>query len=125
MRRISAAAHQAGAAMVWGLSHSAGVVPVDLDGWEVDLAVGCGYKHLNGGPGAPGFIYAARRLQDSFQQPISGWMGDARPFDFHSGYEPAQGISRYLSGTPPFIGLPALEASVELLLEAPMEATPR
>ncbi len=125
MKRITAAAHRAGAAMVWDLSHSAGVVPVDLDDCEVDFAVGCGYKHLNAGPGAPGFIYAARRHHDLFQQPISGWMGDARPFDFHAGYEPARGISRYLSGTPSVIGLAALDASVELILEAPMDAIRR
>ena len=125
MRRITSAAHGAGATMVWDLSHSAGVVPVDLDGCEVDFAVGCGYKHLNGGPGAPAFIYAARRHHDRFEQPISGWMGDARPFDFHPGYEPAHGISRYLSGTPSVIGLAALEASVELILEAPMDAIRR
>jgi kynureninase len=100
-------------------------MPVDLDGSEADFAIGCGYKHLNGGPGAPAFIYAARRHHDLFLQPISGWMGDARPFDFHAGYEPARGISRYLSGTPSVIGLAALESSVELILEAPMEAIRR
>ena len=125
MRRITAAAHGAGAAMVWDLSHSAGVVPVDLDACEVDFAVGCGYKHLNAGPGAPGFIYVAQRYHDRFEQPISGWMGDARPFDFHPGYEPARGIARYLSGTPSVIGLAALEASVDLILEAPMDAIRR
>jgi kynureninase len=125
MKRVTAAAHRAGAAMVWDLSHSAGVVSVDLDGCEVDFAVGCGYKHLNGGPGAPGFIYAACRHHDRYVQPICGWMGDARPFDFHPGYQPAQGITRYLSGTPPVVGLAALEASVEVILQAPMEAIRR
>ena len=125
MRRVTAAAQGAGAAMVWDLSHSAGVVPVDLDECRVDFAIGCGYKHLNGGPGSPGFIYAARRHHDLFEQPISGWMGDARPFDFHPGYEPAHGIARYLSGTPSVIGLAALEASVDLILEAPMDAIRR
>jgi kynureninase len=125
MRRVTAAAQRAGAAMVWDLSHSAGVVPVDLDGCAVDFAIGCGYKHLNGGPGAPAFIYAARRHHDRFVQPITGWMGDARPFDFHSRYEPAPGITRYLSGTPSVVALAALEASVEVILGAPMEAIRR
>jgi kynureninase len=120
MRRLTEAAHHAGALTIWDLSHSTGVVPVDLHACDADFAVGCGYKHLNGGPGAPAFIYVARRLQEKFTQPISGWMGDARPFDFRGEYEPAKGISRYLSGTPPVIGMAALEASVEVILEAPM-----
>ena len=125
MRRVTSAAHQAGALIVWDLSHSAGVFPLELNGCDADFAVGCGYKHLNGGPGAPAFIYAARRFHDRFEQPISGWMGDARPFDFHAGYEPAQGITRYLSGTPSVIAMAALEASVEVILEAPMDAIRR
>jgi kynureninase len=125
MRRVTAAAHKAGAAIVWDLSHSAGIVPVALNACDADFAVGCGYKHLNGGPGAPAFIYVARRFHERFTQPISGWMGDARPFEFLPGYAPAAGISRYLSGTPPVIAMAALEASVELILEAPMEAIRR
>ncbi len=125
MRRVTSAAHAQGAIIVWDLSHSAGIVPVDLNGCDADFAVGCGYKHLNGGPGAPAFIYVARRFQDRFTQPISGWMGDARPFEFRADYEPAAGISRYLSGTPPVIAMAGLEASVELILEAPMAAIRR
>ena len=125
MPRVTSATHKAGAIMVWDLSHSAGVIPLELNGCDADFAVGCGYKHLNGGPGAPAFLYAARRFHDRFEQPISGWMGDARPFDFHPRYEPARGISRYLSGTPSVIALSALESSVELILEAPMEAIRR
>ena len=121
MARVTRAAHAPGALMIWDLSHSAGIVPVDLHACDADFAVGCGYKHLNGGPGAPAFIYVARRMQDSYMQPISGWMGDARPFDFRGEYEPAPGINRYLSGTPPVIGMASLEASVEVILEAPME----
>ena len=122
MRRVTSAAHRAGALAVWDLSHSAGIFPLELSACDADFAVGCGYKHLNGGPGAPAFIYAARRFHDRFEQPIPGWMGDARPFDFHPGYEPAPGITRYLSGTPSVIAMAALEASVELILEAPMDA---
>ncbi len=122
MRRVTAAAHQARALVVWDLSHSAGIFPLELDACDVDFAVGCGYKHLNGGPGAPAFLFAAKRFHDRFEQPIAGWMGDARPFDFHSGYEPAAGITRYLSGTPSIIAMAALEASVEVILEAPMDA---
>jgi len=120
MEHVTRTAQACGATMIWDLSHSAGVVPVQLDGCEVDFAVGCGYKHLNGGPGAPAFLYAAREWQQRPWQPIAGWMGDARPFDFHAGYEPAAGISRYLSGTPSVIALSALESSVDLILEAPM-----
>jgi kynureninase len=125
MRRATSAAHRAGALCVWDLSHSAGVFPLEVGACNVDFAVGCGYKHLNGGPGAPAFIYAARRFHERFEQPISGWMGDARPFDFHPGYEPAHGITRYLSGTPSVIAMAALEASVEVILEAPMDAIRR
>jgi kynureninase len=125
MGRVTAAAHRAGAVIVWDLSHSAGIVPVDLGGCDADFAVGCGYKHLNGGPGAPAFIYVARRFHDRFTQPICGWMGDARPFEFLPGYEPAAGILRYLSGTPNVIAMAGLEASVEVILEAPMEAIRR
>lgn len=120
MARVTAAVHRCGAFMIWDLSHSAGAMPIDLHGCDADFAVGCGYKHLNAGPGSPAFIYVAKRLQERFTQPISGWMGDARPFEFRGEYEPAGGISRYLSGTPPVVGLAALEASVEVILEASM-----
>ena len=121
MERLTAVAHRAGALMIWDLSHSTGVMPLALDACRADFAVGCGYKHLNGGPGAPAFLFVAQRLQDRFAQPVAGWMGHARPFDFDGEYVPAPGIVRYLSGTPPVIGLAALEASVEVILEAPMQ----
>jgi kynureninase len=118
---VTKAVHAVGAVAIWDLSHSAGVMPIDLDGCEADFAVGCGYKYLNGGPGAPAYLFVARR-HHRLTQPISGWMGDARPFDFRGSYIPAEGASRFLSGTPPVIAMSALESAIDLMLEAPMEA---
>jgi kynureninase len=120
MRRMTQAAHRAGALAIWDLSHTTGVMPVDVNACEVDFAVGCGYKHLNGGPGAPAYLFVAKRLQERFSQPISGWMGDAQPFAFDGTYNPAPGIKRYLSGTPGVIAMAALETAVEVILEASM-----
>ena len=122
MARATSAAHAAGAMMVWDLSHSAGIFPLEVGRCGADFAVGCSYKHLNAGPGAPAFLYVPRRLQGRFTQPVSGWMGDARPFEFRSDYAPAQGIDRYLSGTPAVLATAAVDASAELILEAPMAA---
>ena len=125
MRAITRRAREAGAPIVWDLSHSAGAVPVDLQRCEADFAVGCGYKYLNGGPGAPAFLYVARELQARATQPLSGWMGHADPFAFAERYEPAPGIARFLCGTPSVISMSALDAALDLLLEASMEAIRR
>jgi kynureninase len=114
----TAQAHAVGARVLWDLSHSIGAVPIDLNAAGADLAVGCGYKFLNGGPGAPAWLFVAGRHQAALHNPLSGWMGHAAPFDFSDGYAPAPGIRRWLAGTPPIIGLAALEAGVELMLEA-------
>ena len=108
--------------MIWDLSHSAGAVPVDLGAAGADMAVGCGYKYLNGGPGAPAFLHVAERLQGELTSPITGWLGHAAPFEFSDAFQPASGIGRFLSGTPPVLGLAALEAGIDLMAEAPPTA---
>ncbi len=117
MAAITAAAHGAGALILWDLSHSVGAVPVDLNGAYADLAVGCGYKYLNGGPGAPAFLFVAERHQARLRSPLSGWMGHSAPFAFGDGYDPAPGIARFLCGTPPILGLAALEEGLALFNE--------
>ena len=118
MAALTAAAHAAGALTVWDLAHSAGAVPVDLTAADADFAVGCGYKYLNGGPGAPAFVWAHPRHAGRFWQPLAGWMGHAAPFEFTPGYRPAPGIARYLCGTPAVISLAALECGVDTVLAA-------
>ena len=122
MKALTAAAHAVGALAIWDLSHSVGAIPVDLNAANADLAVGCGYKYLNGGPGAPAFLYVARRHQAVLHNPLPGWMGHAAPFDFVDDYAPADGMTRWLTGTPPILGLAALEAGVEIVAEAGMAA---
>ena len=118
MAALSRMATDAGALTVWDLAHSAGAVPVDLHTDGADFAIGCGYKYLNGGPGAPAFVWAHPRHAERFWQPLAGWMGHAAPFEFSPGYRPAAGISRYLCGTPAVLSLAALECGVDTVLAA-------
>jgi kynureninase len=120
-KEVTRKAHEVGALMLWDLSHSVGAVPVELDEWGVDLAVGCTYKYLNGGPGSPAFIYVRRDLQEEMLSPIWGWFGEHSPFAFDLDYLPAEGISRFLCGTPPVLSLLALEPAVDLIIEAGIE----
>ena len=118
MAAITAAAHRHGALTVWDLAHSAGAVPVDLHAADADFAVGCGYKYLNGGPGAPAFAWVHPRHADRFEQPLSGWWGHAAPFEFTPEYRPAAGIARYLCGTQPILSMTALECGLGTLQAA-------
>jgi kynureninase len=118
MAALSQAAHEAGALALWDLAHSAGAVPVDLCRSGADFAIGCGYKYLNGGPGAPAFVWVAPRHAERFWQPLAGWMGHAAPFEFTPGYRPAPGIRRYLCGTPAVLAPEALECGVDTVLAA-------
>ena len=119
---ITQVVHDAGALVIWDLCHSAGVVPTPLDEWDVDLAVGCGYKYLNGGPGAPAFLYVREALQQELRQPITGWLGAAAPFEMGQGYTPAAGIRAFLSGTPPILGMQAMRDMIALIDEAGLTA---
>jgi len=114
--------HEAGALMLWDLCHAAGAIPLQLDAWGVDLAVGCGYKYLNAGPGAPAFAYVRAGLLEDYRQPIQGWLGSATPFEMGQGYRPGPGIRRVLSGTPPILGMATLGPALELLDEAGLDA---
>ncbi|HEY1927532.1 MAG TPA: kynureninase [Caulobacteraceae bacterium] len=113
MGEVTARAHEVGALMLWDLCHSAGALAIDLSAADADLAVGCGYKYLNGGPGAPSFVFVAERLQGALRSPIWGWMGHAAPFEFDDAFVPADGVRRQLVGTPGILGLAALEAGVD------------
>jgi kynureninase len=122
MATVTNAAREAGAKTIWDLCHSTGAVPLQLNSDGVELAVGCGYKYLNGGPGAPAFIYVAEHLQDQLLSPLRGWMGHAAPFDFTTDYVPARGIDRFLAGTPPILSLAALESAIDTFDGLSMQA---
>ncbi|GHO88830.1 kynureninase [Dictyobacter formicarum] len=121
MAALTSAAHDAGALVLWDLSHSVGAVPVDLNAANVDLAIGCTYKYLNGGPGAPAFLYIRRDLQERLINPLTGWMGQQNLFGFDLKYQPAPGLRRFLTGTPPVVSLSLIEPGVDLLREAGIE----
>lgn len=121
MDELSELAHSRGALVIWDLCHSVGALPVDLNRAKADFAVGCGYKYLNGGPGAPAFLFVARRLHERASNAICGWLGHARPFDFTDDYRPASGIHRFLAGTPSILANSALEVGVDLVAEAGIE----
>jgi kynureninase len=111
---VTRKAHEQGVLVLWDLAHSAGVVPLQLDAWNVDMAVGCGYKYLNGGPGAPAFLYLAQRHQEWAVQPLRGWMGHAAPFEFSPDYVPADTVRRFLAGTPGILGMAALDTALDV-----------
>ena len=118
MKAMTASAHSVGALTVWDLAHSAGAVPVDLNDSQADFAVGCGYKYLNGGPGAPAFVWVHPKHTDRYWQPLNGWWGHAAPFEFTPDYKPASGIARYQCGTQPILSLTALDTALDAFLEA-------
>ena len=122
MDALTAAAHAQGALALWDVAHSAGALPVELNAAAADFAVGCGYKYLNGGPGAPAFLFVAKRHQDEARSPLSGWMGHAAPFEFDPDYRPADGIARFLCGTPVVLGIAGLEAGLDVALAADPDA---
>jgi len=122
MAQITEIAHRKGALVLWDLSHSAGALPIELDKCNVDFAIGCTYKYLNGGPGAPAFLYVNRSLQNDVASPIWGWWGQRDPFEFDLNYQPAPGVQRFLAGTAPMLSMLAMEEALTPLLEAGMEA---
>jgi kynureninase len=118
MERVTELAHMHGALVLWDLSHSVGAVPVSLNRANVDLAIGCTYKYLNGGPGSPAFLYVKKELQEKMVNPIQGWFGEQNPFEFKLNYRESKGIRRFLTGTPPVISISGLEPSLDIVLEA-------
>jgi len=120
MKEITSLAHEKGAMILWDLSHSIGAVPGELNESYADLAVGCTYKYLNGGPGSPAFLYVRKDLQDKLSSPIWGWFGEKNPFDFELNYRPGEGIRRFLAGTPPILSLKAIEPTLDMMNEVGM-----
>lgn len=120
IERLTSLAQENGILVVWDLSHSVGVLPLELDAWAVDFAVGCGYKYLNGGPGAPAFIYANNKHHATLQQPIQGWMGHTEPFAFSADYQSAAGVAQFLTGTPPILSLAALDSALDVFADITM-----
>lgn len=118
LKTVTELCHQAGTPILWDLSHSVGAIPIDLSDAKADAAVGCTYKYLNGGPGAPAFLYLRSDLQSQLNNPIQGWFGAATPFEFQPHYQPANGLDRFLVGTPPILSTAAIEPGVDLVLEA-------
>lgn len=121
MKAITEYAHQMGALVLWDLSHAAGAVKIELNRCNADLAVGCTYKYLNGGPGSPAFLYVRNDLQEKLSSPVQGWFGDALPFEFDLEYRPAQGIRKFLTGTPPVLNLMAIEPGIDMINEVGMD----
>lgn len=122
MQRITEKAQAVGALVIWDLCHTVGALPVDLNACHADFAVGCGYKYLNGGPGAPAFLFCAERHQDKVFPVLSGWLGHSKPFDFVDDFQPAPGIQRFQCSSPSILGLAALECGVDITIEAGMDA---
>jgi kynureninase len=120
MAKLTQLAHDKGVLVIWDLAHSAGALPVELDKCEVDFAVGCGYKYLNGGPGSPAFLYVAKRHQQAVKQPLSGWMGHAKPFAFDAQYHPFPNINQFQCGTPSVISMSALDAALDVWQDVDM-----
>jgi kynureninase len=120
IQRLTELAHQKGILVIWDLAHSTGALPLELDKWGVDFAVGCGYKYLNGGPGAPAFVYVAKRHQHATRQPLSGWMGHATPFSFSEDYQAADGVKQFLCGTPPILSMSVLDAALSVFDDVDM-----
>ncbi|WP_246663703.1 kynureninase [Phyllobacterium endophyticum] len=121
MPALTKSAHEKGILVIWDLAHTAGAMPIDLTGAQADFAIGCGYKYLNGGPGAPAFLYVNPRHQGGFRQPLSGWFGHRAPFDFDAGYRPSEGVEQYLCGTPPVLAMVAMDEAMALWDDVDME----